>query len=235
MLVVDKLSVSYDEAPALRDVSLEVTQGELVAIIGANGAGKSTLLKAIAGLLHPDAGSIRFDGQELAGRPPYEIVGMGLALTPEGRRLFSRMSVYENLLVGATPNRDQEARQALMKEVFDLFPRLKERQKQKAGTLSGGEQQMLAIGRSLMSQPRLLMLDEPSLGLMPLLVDQILETLQRLNQERGMTILLVEQNVREALEIAHRGYVLQSGRIVAADDANTLLHSDLVRRAYLGI
>ncbi len=235
MLVVDKLSVSYDEAPALRQVSLEVKQGELVAIIGANGAGKSTLLKAIAGLLQPDSGSIQFQGQELVGRPPYEIVRMGLALTPEGRRLFSRMSVYENLLVGATPNRDQEARQALMKEVFDLFPRLKERQKQKAGTLSGGEQQMLAIGRSLMSQPRLLMLDEPSLGLMPLLVDQILETLQRLNQERGMTILLVEQNVREALEIAHRGYVLQSGRIVAEDEAQALLRSDLVRRAYLGI
>ncbi len=235
MLVVDKLSVSYDEAPALRQVSLEVKQGELVAIIGANGAGKSTLLKAIAGLLQPDSGSIQFQGQELVGRPPYEIVRMGLALTPEGRRLFSRMSVYENLLVGATPNRDQEARQALMEEVFDLFPRLKERQKQKAGTLSGGEQQMLAIGRSLMSQPRLLMLDEPSLGLMPLLVDQILETLQRLNQERGMTILLVEQNVREALEIAHRGYVLQSGRIVAEDEAQALLRSDLVRRAYLGI
>ena len=235
MLVVDKLSVSYDEAPALRQVSLEVKQGELVAIIGANGAGKSTLLKTIAGLLQPDSGSIQFQGQELVGRPPYEIVRMGLALTPEGRRLFSRMSVYENLLVGATPNRDQEARQALMKEVFDLFPRLKERQKQKAGTLSGGEQQMLAIGRSLMSQPRLLMLDEPSLGLMPLLVDQILETLQRLNQERGMTILLVEQNVREALEIAHRGYVLQSGRIVAEDEAQALLRSDLVRRAYLGI
>ena len=235
MLVVEKLSVSYDEAPALRQVSLEVKQGELVAIIGANGAGKSTLLKTIAGLLQPDSGSILFEGQELMGRPPYEIVRMGLALTPEGRRLFSRMSVYENLLVGATPNRDPEARQALLEEVFDLFPRLKERQNQKAGTLSGGEQQMLAIGRSLMSQPRLLMLDEPSLGLMPLLVDHILETLQRLNQERGMTILLVEQNVREALEIAHRGYVLQSGRIVAEDDAHALLRSDLVRRAYLGI
>ncbi len=235
MLVVDKLSVSYDEAPALKEVSLEVAQGELVAIIGANGAGKSTLLKAIAGLLKPDAGSIRFQGKELVGRPPYEIVGMGLALTPEGRRLFSRMSVYENLLVGATPQRDPKQRQALLDEVFAMFPRLKERQKQKAGTLSGGEQQMLAIGRSLMSQPRLLMLDEPSLGLMPLLVDHILETLQRLNQERGMTILLVEQNVREALEIAHRGYVLQSGRIVASGSAQELLASDLVRQAYLGI
>ena len=235
MLVVDKLSVSYDEAPALREVSLQVREGELVAIIGANGAGKSTLLKAIAGLLQPDGGSIQFRGQELVGRPPYEIVRQGLALTPEGRRLFSRMSVYENLLVGATPNKDPAARQALLEEVFAMFPRLQERQKQKAGTLSGGEQQMLAIGRSLMSQPRLLMLDEPSLGLMPLLVDQILETLQRLNQERGMTILLVEQNVREALEIAHRGYVLQSGRIVAEDDASALLRSDLVRRAYLGI
>ena len=235
MLVVDKLSVSYDEAPALRQVSLEVKQGEMVAIIGANGAGKSTLLKTIAGLLQPDSGRILFEGQELVGRPPYEVVSMGLALTPEGRRLFSRMSVYENLLVGATPNRDPEQRRALLEEVFTLFPRLQERQKQKAGTLSGGEQQMLAIGRSLMSQPRLLMLDEPSLGLMPLLVDHILETLQRLNQERGMTILLVEQNVREALEIAHRGYVLQSGRIVAENDAQALLHSDLVRQAYLGI
>ncbi|HEY79513.1 MAG TPA: ABC transporter ATP-binding protein [Anaerolineae bacterium] len=235
MLVVNKLSVSYDEAPALRDISLQVEEGELVSIIGANGAGKSTLLKAIAGLLQPDEGSIQFHGEALVGRPPYEIVRLGLALTPEGRRLFSRMSVYENLLVGATPNKDPAVRQALLEEIFTLFPRLQERQKQKAGTLSGGEQQMLAIGRSLMSQPRLLMLDEPSLGLMPLLVDHILETLQRLNQERGMTILLVEQNVREALEIAHRGYVLQSGRIVAEDEAQALLRSDLVRRAYLGI
>jgi branched-chain amino acid transport system ATP-binding protein len=235
MLVVDKLSVSYDEAPALRQVSLEVQKGELVAIIGANGAGKSTLLKAIAGLLQPDAGSIRFEGTELVGMPSYEIVRRGLALTPEGRRLFSRMSVYENLLVGATPNKDPARREALLQEVFALFPRLEERKKQKAGTLSGGEQQMLAIGRSLMSEPRLLMLDEPSLGLMPLLVDHILETLQRLNREREMTILLVEQNVREALEIAHRGYVLQSGRIVAQGPAQELLESDLVRQAYLGI
>ncbi len=235
MLSVKGLRVSYDEIPALMDVSLEVQEGELVALVGSNGAGKSTFLKTVAGLLRPDRGEITFEGESLVGLPPYEVVRKGIALVPEGRRLFYRMSVYENLLTGATIQRDPRVREETLAEVYEMFPRLKERAHQRAGTLSGGEQQMLAIGRALMSRPRLLMLDEPSLGLMPLLVDSILEALQRLNRERKMTILLVEQNVREALEIAHRGYVLQSGRIVLEGTGEELLASDLIRKAYLGI
>ncbi len=235
MLSVKGLRVSYDEIPALMNVSLEVREGELVALVGSNGAGKSTFLKTVAGLLRPDQGDITFEGESLVGLPPYEVVRKGIALVPEGRRLFYRMSVYENLLTGATIQKDPRVREETLAEVYEMFPRLKERAAQKAGTLSGGEQQMLAIGRALMSRPRLLMLDEPSLGLMPLLVDSILEALQRLNRERNMTILLVEQNVREALEIAHRGYVLQSGRIVLEGTGEELLASDLIRKAYLGI
>ena len=235
MLSVKGLWVSYDEIPALMDVSLEVHEGELVALVGSNGAGKSTFLKTVAGLLRPDRGEITFQGESLVGMPAYEVVRRGIALVPEGRRLFYRMSVYENLLTGATIQKDPKVREEALAEVYEMFPRLKERANQRAGTLSGGEQQMLAIGRALMSRPRLLMLDEPSLGLMPLLVDSILESLQRLNRERNMTILLVEQNVREALEIAHRGYVLQSGRIVMEGTGEDLLASDLIRKAYLGI
>ncbi len=235
MLSVKGLWVSYDEIPALMDVSLEVHEGELVALVGSNGAGKSTFLKTVAGLLRPDRGDITFQGESLVGMPAYEVVRRGIALVPEGRRLFYRMSVYENLLTGATIQKDPKVREEALAEVYEMFPRLKERANQRAGTLSGGEQQMLAIGRALMSRPRLLMLDEPSLGLMPLLVDSILESLQRLNRERNMTILLVEQNVREALEIAHRGYVLQSGRIVMEGTGEDLLASDLIRKAYLGI
>ncbi len=235
MLNVKGLWVSYDEIPALMDVSLEVHEGELVALVGSNGAGKSTFLKTVAGLLRPDRGEITFQGESLVGMPAYEVVRRGIALVPEGRRLFYRMSVYENLLTGATIQKDPKVREEALAEVYEMFPRLKERANQRAGTLSGGEQQMLAIGRALMSRPRLLMLDEPSLGLMPLLVDSILESLQRLNRERNMTILLVEQNVREALEIAHRGYVLQSGRIVMEGTGEDLLASDLIRKAYLGI
>ncbi len=235
MLSVKQLRVSYDEVPALMNVSLEVHEGELVALVGSNGAGKSTFLRAVAGLMKLDEGEITFMGESLVGLPAFQVVRRGIALVPEGRRLFARMSVYENLLAGATIQKDPQAREKSLAEVYEMFPLLKERANQRAGTLSGGEQQMLAIGRALMSRPRLLMLDEPSLGLMPLLVDSILEILQRLNQERNMTILLVEQNVREALEIAHRGYVIQSGRIVMEGKGKELLASDLIRRAYLGI
>ncbi len=235
MLSVKQLRVSYDEVPALMNVSLEVHEGELVALVGSNGAGKSTFLRAVAGLMKLDEGEITFMGESLVGLPAFQVVRRGIALVPEGRRLFARMSVYENLLTGATIQKDPQVREKSLAEVYEMFPLLKERANQRAGTLSGGEQQMLAIGRALMSRPRLLMLDEPSLGLMPLLVDSILEILQRLNQERNMTILLVEQNVREALEIAHRGYVIQSGRIVMEGKGKELLASDLIRRAYLGI
>jgi branched-chain amino acid transport system ATP-binding protein len=235
MLSVRRLRVSYDEVPALMGISLDVHEGELVALVGSNGAGKSTFLKTVAGLLKPDEGEISFEGESLVGMPAFQVVRRGIALVPEGRRLFARMTVYENLLTGATTRPDPREREKSLAEVYEIFPRLKEREGQKAGTLSGGEQQMLAIGRALMSRPRLLMLDEPSLGLMPLLVDNILDTLQKLNEEQGMTILLVEQNVREALEIAHRGYVIQSGKIVAEGSGKELLESDLIRRAYLGI
>ncbi len=235
MLSVKQLKVSYDEVPALMNVSLEVHEGELVALVGSNGAGKSTFLRAVAGLMKLDEGEITFMGESLVSLPAFQVVRRGVALVPEGRRLFARMSVYENLLAGATIQKDPEVREKSLAEVYEMFPRLKERANQRAGTLSGGERQMLAIGRALMSRPRLLMLDEPSLGLMPLLVDSILEILQRLNQERNMTILLVEQNVREALEIAHRGYVIQSGKIVMEGEGRELLESDLIRQAYLGI
>ncbi len=235
MLVVKDLWVRYDEIPVLRGVSLEVREGELVALVGANGAGKSTFLKTVAGLLTPYQGDVLLEGRSLVGLPPHQIVRQGIALVPEGRRLFTRLTVYENLLTGAATRPDPQERRQMLEEVFDLFPRLAERRHQKAGTLSGGEQQMLAIARALMARPRLLMLDEPSLGLMPKLVDLILETLQRLNREQGMTILLVEQNVREALDIARRGYVLQSGRIVMQGTGQELLASEEIQRAYLGM
>jgi branched-chain amino acid transport system ATP-binding protein len=235
MLVVKQLEVSYDHVPAIIGLSLEVNQGELVAMVGANGAGKSTFVKAVAGVLAVDRGEIVFEGESIVGLASHKVVRKGIALVPEGRRLFARLSIYENLLVGATTQRDPQVREEMLAEIFTLFPILKERREQKAGTLSGGEQQMLTIARALMSRPRLLMLDEPSLGVMPILVENILRTLQQLNQERGMTMLLIEQNVREALEIANRGYVLQSGKVVAQGPANELLASDMVRLAYLGM
>lgn len=235
MLVVKQLEVSYDQVPALIDLSLEVKQGELVALVGANGAGKTTFVKAVAGVLAVDRGEIIFEGESLVGLPAHKVVRKGIALVPEGRRLFARLSIYENLLVGATIQRDPRVREEMLAEIFTLFPILKERREQKAGTLSGGEQQMLTIARALMSRPRLLMLDEPSLGVMPIMVENILRTLQQLNRERGMTMLLIEQNVREALEMAGRGYVLQSGKVVAQGPANELLASDMVRLAYLGM
>lgn len=234
MLRINGLSVSYGGTPALSDVSFNVNEGEIVSIVGSNGAGKSTLLKAISGLLHPDEGSIEFEGEAIDGLEAFVIVEKGLAHVPEGRKLFSKLNVLENLLLGAYTNKSPESRERNLAEVFETFPVLKERQSQKAGTLSGGEQQMLAIGRALMLEPRLLMLDEPSLGIMPVLVDRLFEVVERINKS-GTTILLVEQNVQRALELANRAYVLQSGRIVLDGEGQELLQSDMVRSAFLGL
>ncbi len=234
MLRVNGISVSYEGTPALTQVSFEVHEGEMVSIVGSNGAGKSTVLKAISGILHPHEGTIEFCNQRIDRLPAYEVVTRGIAHVPEGRRLFSKLSILENLLVGAYTNKSEGLRMSTIKQVYEIFPILRDRQAQRAGTLSGGEQQMLAIGRALMSQPRLLMLDEPSLGIMPVMVERLFEVTRRVN-EQGMTILLVEQNVRRALGLAHRGYVLQTGRIVLEGSGEELLKSDQVRKAYLGL
>ncbi len=234
MLKVSHIRVCYDQVPAIHDVSFQIEEGEIVSIVGANGAGKSTLLKTISGLLHPTLGQIEFLGQRIDRWPAHRIVALGISHVPEGRRIFQYMTVQRNLRVGAYTQKSEELREESLTRIFEIFPVLKERWKQKAGTLSGGEQQMLAIARGLMSRPRLLMLDEPSLGLMPTLVTQVFDTIRRINAE-GTTILLVEQNVREALELAHRAYVLQTGTIVLEGTGEELLKSDLVRKAYLGI
>jgi branched-chain amino acid transport system ATP-binding protein len=234
MLQVKSITVAYDDVPAVVEASFDVGKGEIVAIIGANGAGKSTILRTLSGILRPVAGEIWFEGQRIDRLPANQIVHLGISLVPEGRRIFGRLSVLDNLILGAYTNRDPGARREALEFVFSLFPVLRERASQRAGTLSGGEQQMLAIGRALMSRPRLLMLDEPSLGLMPKLTARILQAIQEINRE-GVTVLLVEQRVREALEIAHRGYVLQTGRIVATGTGSELLQTDLVRKAYLGL
>ncbi len=220
---------------ALHGVSLEVRAGEAVALVGANGAGKTTLLKTIAGLLTPQSGEIWFDGRRIDDVEAPDRVELGIALVPEGRRLFSRLSVAENLRLGTFRDRDPKRRQEMLERVFGLFPVLRQRVAQRAGTLSGGEGQMLSIARALMSRPRFLMLDEPSLGIMPRIVDSILDVLQMLHRQEGLTVLLVEQNVPAALAAAERGYVIQTGRIVAEGASQTLLDSDLVRRAYLGM
>ena len=231
MLKVNHINVFYGPIHALHDISFEVAAGEIVTLIGANGAGKSTVLKTVSGLLRSKTGSVSFEGVDIARMEPHRIVERGLAHVPEGRRIFLQMSVLENLEMGAyTQKGDADTGIA---EVFDRFPRLKERQKQVAGTLSGGEQQMLAIGRALMSRPTLMMLDEPSMGLAPLLVQQIFDIIRELGAA-GTTILLVEQNARMALSVAHRGYVLESGRVVLSDDAAALLESEAVKKAYLG-
>lgn len=234
MLRVNGISVSYAGTPALTDVSFEVHEGEIVSIVGSNGAGKSTILKTISGLLRAGKGSIEFDGEPIDRLKPFVIVERGLAHVPEGRKLFSKLNVLENLLLGAYTNKSTERREKVMAEVFETFPVLKERQSQRAGTLSGGEQQMLAVGRALMLEPKLLMLDEPSLGIMPLLVDRLFEVIDRINKS-GTTILLVEQNVHQALELADRAYVLQTGRIVLEGAGKELLESDMVRSAFLGL
>jgi branched-chain amino acid transport system ATP-binding protein len=233
-LVVRDLTAGYGGVPALHGVSLEVCSGEMVALLGANGAGKSTLLRAISGLLRPSRGSVEFQGSAIERRPAHEIVRKGMAHVPEGRRLFGRLSVRDNLLLGAYGQRDEKARDEGLAEVHALFPVLAERGAQTAATLSGGEQQMLAIGRALMSRPSMLLLDEPSIGIAPKLVLRIFEALRAINQ-RGVTILVVEQNVRAALAHAHRAYVLQTGRMVAEGAPGDLLQGDLVRKAFLGV
>ena len=235
MLEVNKIYVGYDGVLALHGVSFTVQEGEIVSIVGSNGAGKSTILRTISGLLHPSNGTVTFQGVRIDTLSPHEVVRHGIAHVPEGRRLFARQTVMENLILGAYTRKSPQERNREMERIFSMFPVLGERRHQKAGTLSGGEQQMLAIGRALMLKPKLLMLDEPSLGIAPKLVDQIFEDIQALNRTDHITILLVEQNVREALEMAHRAYVLQTGNMVQEGTGEELLRSDTIQKAYLGI
>jgi branched-chain amino acid transport system ATP-binding protein len=234
MLEVKGISVGYKELLAVQDVSFSVRKGEVVSLVGSNGAGKSTILRAISGLLRPKQGEILFNGEPIHKVPPYEIVRKKIAMVPEGRQLFGRLSVLDNLLLGAYVLDAKEEVAALLETVLALFPRLAERKGQRAETLSGGEQQQLAIGRGLMSRPALLMLDEPSLGIMPKLMSEIFKTIHEISQ-KGVTVFLVEQNVYEALDISDRAYVLQTGRIVLEGKGKDLLKSDLVRKAYLGM
>jgi branched-chain amino acid transport system ATP-binding protein len=234
LLRVRELSVGYGEVQVLWDVSLDVFAGEIVALVGANGAGKSTLLSTISGLLQPLAGSIDFDGQPIAGASTQRIVELGIAHVPEGRRLFPAMSVRDQLLLGAFRRRDRQAVALDLERVLDIFPRLRERLHNLGGYLSGGEQQMVAIARGVMARPKVLMIDELSLGLAPVLIEGLMETIARLNAE-GMAILIVEQDVQSALESARRGYVLETGHIVLHGTAELLLHDERVRQAYLGV
>lgn len=233
MLEVKDLQVFYGMIQAIKGISFEVNEGETVALIGANGAGKTTTLHTITGLLSPKKGSVVFEGKEITKVPAHKIVSLGMAHVPEGRRVFAQLSVYQNLKMGAYTRKDKAEIDEMLETVYKRFPRLKERQNQMAGTLSGGEQQMLAMGRALMSEPKLLMLDEPSMGLAPLLVEQIFEIIQSLHKA-GSTILLVEQNAQMALQIADRAYVLESGRITLSGTGAELMASESVKRAYLG-
>jgi ABC-type branched-chain amino acid transport systems, ATPase component len=235
VLRIDRIAVDYDGVPAIHDVSIHVPQGAIVAVVGSNGSGKTTMLKTVAGLLHPSKGTIAFDGKDIHRTPANEVLKMGVALVPEGRKLFGKMSVRRNLDMGAYTRNDRAEIDRNLERVFRFFPRLSERLSQQAGTLSGGEMQMLAIGRAMMSNPRMLMLDEPSLGIAPNLVDRIFEVIADLNAKENLTILLVEQNVSEALSLAHSGYVVQTGRTVLFGTGKQLLDSDLVRKAYLGM
>jgi branched-chain amino acid transport system ATP-binding protein len=234
MLKVDKIEVRYSGVPVIHDVSFKVRRGELISIVGANGSGKTTLLKTVAGNLHPTKGSIKFEDRDITRSSTVDIVRKGITYVPEERRIFGPLSVEENLRLGAYIVDDEEEIGRNLDHVFNLFPILKKRKKQLGGTLSGGEQQMLAIGRGLMSSPKMLMLDEPSLGLMPRLVDEMLGAVSKLKEE-GKTILLVEQNVREALEMADRGYVLQTGRTIHEGLGEKLLETDIVKKAFLGL
>jgi branched-chain amino acid transport system ATP-binding protein len=233
LLEVNDVHTYYGNIHALKGISLEVEEGEIVTLIGGNGAGKSTTLKTISGLLQPRQGSVHFDGKDLRVYKPHELVSKGLALVPEGRGIFASLTVSENLDMGAYYRNDRRGITQDMEHNFTLFPRLRERRQQVAGTLSGGEQQMLATARALMARPRLLLMDEPSMGLAPILVESIFDKISEINRT-GTTILLVEQNANVALAIAHRGYVLQTGEIVLADNAENLRHNQMVRQAYLG-
>jgi len=233
MLTVDDIHVYYGNIAAVKGISLEVQKGEIVTLIGSNGAGKSTTMRTISGLVSPRRGSITFEGRKISGMPGHQVTALGISQSPEGRRIFGRMTVDENLDLGAFLRSDKEGILADRERIYELFPRLKERIHQKAGTLSGGEQQMLAVARALMTRPRLLMLDEPSMGLAPLLVELIFNTIRQI-REQGMTILLVEQNALAALDVADRAYVLESGVIKQTGKAADLAASDEVRKAYLG-
>jgi branched-chain amino acid transport system ATP-binding protein len=233
LLQLENVHSYYGNIHALHGISLYVNQGEVVTLIGANGAGKSTTIRTISGIMHPRVGTVIFEGQPIQGIPAHELVGRGIAQSPEGRRIFPRLTVQDNLLMGAYLRNDKKEVELDMERVFGLFPRLKERRKQLGGTLSGGEQQMLAIGRALMPRPHLLLLDEPSMGLAPVLVEGIFEIVKQINAQ-GTTILLVEQNALMALEVAQRGYVLQSGSVVLTDEAGALLKNEMIRKVYLG-
>ena len=232
LLELNDLHVYYGNIEALKGVSMKVDRGEIVTLIGSNGAGKSTTLRAISGTHKPRTGSVKLEGREIHHLPAHEIVGLGIAHSPEGRKVFSRMSVYENLQMGAFSRRGEKIDDDVTR-VYDLFPRLKERRSQKAGTMSGGEQQMLAMGRALMAHPKILLLDEPSMGLSPILTEQIFKIIAEINAQ-GTTVLLVEQNALMALNAAHRGYVIQTGKILLADTAANLAANEQVRQAYLG-
>jgi branched-chain amino acid transport system ATP-binding protein len=234
ILVIDNIHTYYGKIQALKGISLVVEEGEIVTLIGANGAGKTTTLRTISGLLQPRFGTVTFEGEDLARYTAHDIVYKGIAMVPEGRGIFTRLSVQENLDMGAYSRNDKAAINKDLELVFTLFPRLKERRKQVAGTLSGGEQQMLATGRAMMTHPDLLLLDEPSMGLAPILVESTFETIKAINEE-GTTILLVEQNATMALSVADRGYVLQTGEIVLSDSADNLKENEMVQKAYLGI
>lgn len=233
MLEVKDLQVFYGMIQAIKGISFEVNEGETVALIGANGAGKTTTLHTITGLLSPKKGSVVFEGKEITKVPAHKIVSLGMAHVPEGRRVFAQLSVYQNLKMGAYTRKDKAEIDEMLETVYKRFPRLKERQSQMAGTLSGGEQQMLAMGRALMSKPKIVLLDEPSMGLSPILVNEIFDIIQSLNKA-GTTVLLVEQNAKKALSIADRAYVLETGRIVQSGDAQVLLNDESIKKAYLG-
>ena len=233
MLTINDLQVYYGVIQAIQGISFEVNEGEIIALIGANGAGKTTILHTITGLVTPKSGQIDFEGQDLLKTKAHKIVSLGMAHVPEGRRIFAELTVFENLIMGAYHRKDKEGIEETLKSVYRRFPRLEERKKQIAGTLSGGEQQMLAMGRALMSKPKIMLLDEPSMGLSPLFVTEIFDIIQEINKS-GTTVLLVEQNAKKALSIAHRGYVLETGKIVLSGDASEMLNNDSVKKAYLG-
>jgi branched-chain amino acid transport system ATP-binding protein len=233
LLMVQNITVGYGKAVVLHDVSLQVEKGSIAALLGSNGSGKTTLIRTVLGLAKPSAGKIEFDGREIQGVEPHRMNEIGISVAPEGRRIFPEMTVLENLRMGCYRESRKEVIRERMEEVFRLFPRMKERTEQMGGTLSGGEQEMLSLGRALMAKPRLLILDEPSLGLQPNLVEKMFEMIQRIREEWGTTILLAEQNARKTLEIAHSGYVLQRGRIIASGRASDIAENEVVKRAYL--